>query len=115
MGTIKVVLPDDLEEKLRNHIAIKKGLRKGVLSDSVCEAINLWLKSPNGETEHPDKFREQYPGKFLAISSSKVLFESDTLEELFMDVSLISEKVYIIHPELKKRKIRLGWRSQVKS
>jgi hypothetical protein len=43
MGRIDVVLPDDIEEKLRKEITKKSGYKKGALSSAVREAIENWL------------------------------------------------------------------------
>lgn len=114
MGTMKIVIPDEVEEQLRRYIAIHKGMRKGAISESVLEAIQLWLQSPD-LPPHPDKFRVQFPGKYLAVAGEEVVIVADTLGELFEKVTSLSEKVYIIHPEPEGKRIRLGWRSQVKS
>ena len=38
------MLPDELEEKFRNRVARKMGMRKGNLSKAVQEAIENWLE-----------------------------------------------------------------------
>ena len=43
MGTLNIVLPDDLERKLRVAVA-EMGGKKGDLSGSVEEAIKEWLE-----------------------------------------------------------------------
>ena len=40
-----IVLPDDLEEKFRKHVAKKMGLKKGNLSLAVKEAIEKWIEN----------------------------------------------------------------------
>lgn len=44
MGRIDVMLPDDLEERLRTAVFQRKGLKKGNLKEAVNEAIVLWLE-----------------------------------------------------------------------
>lgn len=43
MGTLNIVLPDDLERKLRVAVA-ERGGKKGDLSGSVEQAIKEWLQ-----------------------------------------------------------------------
>jgi hypothetical protein len=43
LGTLNIVLPDDLERKLRVTVA-ERGGKKGDLSGSVEEAIKDWLE-----------------------------------------------------------------------
>jgi len=42
-GRITVVLPDDLDRRLRVEVA-KRGGKKGDLSVAINEAVELWLK-----------------------------------------------------------------------
>jgi hypothetical protein len=55
LGTINIVLPDDVERKLRVAIA-EKGGKKGDLSGSVEQAILAWLKEVD-ESERKEKRR----------------------------------------------------------
>jgi hypothetical protein len=41
----QIVLPDDLEKKLRDKAAAKFGFKKGSLSKAVAEAIKKWLRA----------------------------------------------------------------------
>ncbi|MCY3412063.1 MAG: hypothetical protein INQ03_10570 [Candidatus Heimdallarchaeota archaeon] len=113
MGTIKVVLPDELERNLRAHISQTKGFYKGALSDSIVEAITMWITHPAQPLQSPDLFRQQYPGKYLGIHNNEVLLISDTIEDLFRQVASTDKKVYVIHPAMDQKKVRLGWRSTV--
>jgi hypothetical protein len=47
MGRIDVTLPDDLEERLRNTVFRRKGMKKGNLKEAINEAVVLWIE--NGE------------------------------------------------------------------
>jgi hypothetical protein len=47
MGRMQIVLPDDLEEKLRKKAAEKYGNRKGNISKAIEEAITAWLSKEN--------------------------------------------------------------------
>lgn len=51
MGEMKVVLPDDLEEKFRKKVFETKGMKKGNLSESAKEAIKMWIKSKRNENK----------------------------------------------------------------
>jgi regulator of replication initiation timing len=42
---MNVVIDDKLEERFRKTIADTKGLRKGNISDSLEEAISLWIEA----------------------------------------------------------------------
>ena len=44
MGVLNIVLPDDVERKLRVAVA-ERGGKKGDLSGSVTDAIEQWLKT----------------------------------------------------------------------
>ncbi len=43
MARIDVILPDELEQKFREAVFKRKGMKRGNVTDSVQEAINLWL------------------------------------------------------------------------
>jgi hypothetical protein len=43
MGKISVVLPDDLEERMRQKAIKEFGIRKGYLSKAVIKALESWL------------------------------------------------------------------------
>jgi len=45
MGTIKVILSDELEQKFREEIFKSKGMKKGNISIAVEEAIEMWIES----------------------------------------------------------------------
>jgi hypothetical protein len=44
MGAIKVILPDDLEEKFRKKVFQIYGMKKGNIKLAIEEAINEWIK-----------------------------------------------------------------------
>ena len=43
MGAIKVILPDDLEEKFRNEVFKSKGMKKGNITRAIEEAVTSWI------------------------------------------------------------------------
>ena len=45
MGNIKVILPDDLEQKFREEVFKSKGMKKGNITLAIAEAIELWIDS----------------------------------------------------------------------
>lgn len=57
MGRIDVVLPDDLEKRLREAVYQRKGMKRGNLKSAINEAIILWIgaggkvKNRKGENE----------------------------------------------------------------
>jgi hypothetical protein len=44
MGRIDIMLPDDLEERLRDTVFRRKGMRKGNLKEAINEAVTLWIE-----------------------------------------------------------------------
>jgi ribosomal protein L6P/L9E len=54
MGTLNIVLPDDVERKLRVAVA-ERGGKKGDLSASVEQAILEWLQKDDRETKKGTK------------------------------------------------------------
>ena len=113
MGTVKLTLPDDLEKTVRREIALRKGVRKGAISEAVTEALQLWMRSP--PPIDSAKYREQYPGKYILVyPSGEVLGVYDTIDEIFEIVAETEEKVILIHPKRNDRKVRLGWRASTK-
>jgi len=45
MATMTITLTDATEEKFRQAVARKLGMRKGNISKALEEAIDLWIKS----------------------------------------------------------------------
>jgi phage gp36-like protein len=45
MGTIKVILSDELEQRFREEIFKSKGMKKGNISIAVEEAIKMWIEA----------------------------------------------------------------------
>lgn len=45
MGSIKVILSDDLEEKFRNEVFKSKGMKKGNITIAIEEAVSMWIES----------------------------------------------------------------------
>jgi len=45
MGRINLVIPDELENRLRKEIAKQFGLKKGNIQKAMEEAIELWIDS----------------------------------------------------------------------
>ncbi len=43
MGRINFVISDELEERFREEISKRKGLKKGNISNAIEEAIVLWM------------------------------------------------------------------------
>jgi len=50
MGRIDIVLPDDLEKKFRQEVALRLGLKKGNISIAIEEAIKDWINKKSGKT-----------------------------------------------------------------
>jgi len=49
MGNIKVILPDDLEQKFREEVFKSKGMKKGNITLAIEEAVRLWIESEKGK------------------------------------------------------------------
>ena len=45
MGKLNLVIRDDLDEKFREAVYKRKGLKKGNLTDAIEEALELWIDS----------------------------------------------------------------------
>jgi hypothetical protein len=44
MGRIDIILPDDKEKELRMEVGRRVGVRRGALTNSIIEAIDMWLE-----------------------------------------------------------------------
>ena len=55
MGTIKVILSDELEQKFREEIFKSKGMKKGNISIAVEEAIEMWIESEQKKRSNATK------------------------------------------------------------
>jgi len=45
MGSIKVILSEDLEKKFREEVFRQMGMKKGNITLAIEEAIKLWIES----------------------------------------------------------------------
>jgi len=45
MGKMNVVISDEIEDRFREAVAYYKGMKKGNISKTLEEAINMWLES----------------------------------------------------------------------
>jgi metal-responsive CopG/Arc/MetJ family transcriptional regulator len=52
MGRIVLTIPDDLEQKFRNAVFRRYGMRRGNLTKAVKEAIEQWVLSVEKETRN---------------------------------------------------------------
>ena len=65
MGKLNIMISDELENRFRQAVALHWGARKGVISKSLEEAIELWIKSKSkpvarGKTEIGWSGKDQY-------------------------------------------------------
>jgi len=44
LGQITVLIPDEIEHRLRVRVAEKFGGKKGALGEAIAEGIELWLR-----------------------------------------------------------------------
>jgi Arc/MetJ-type ribon-helix-helix transcriptional regulator len=63
VGRIDVILPDELEHKLRMEVGKRMGAKRGNLTEAIKEAIDLWLKQ-----EEVDRLAERAIQKGISIS-----------------------------------------------
>ena len=46
MGRINLIVPDDFEQKFREEVFKRKGMKRGNLTEAIIEAMDLWMKQP---------------------------------------------------------------------
>ena len=51
MGRLNLSVNDDVESKFRNAVFKKKGMKKGNLTQSLEEAMLMWIKVPSADKE----------------------------------------------------------------
>ena len=51
MGRIDVILPDELEHKLRMEVGKRMGVKRGNLTEAIKEAIDIWLNQDEKEVK----------------------------------------------------------------
>ena len=44
MGRINIILPDDVEKKLRMEVGRRMGAKRGNFTDAIIQAINAWIE-----------------------------------------------------------------------
>ena len=49
MGTLNIIISDDLDERFRLEVAKRLGMKKGNLTKALEEAIGLWIENPIAE------------------------------------------------------------------
>jgi len=52
MGKLNTMISDELEKRFRQAVATHWGARKGVISKSLEEAIELWIESKSQSVTH---------------------------------------------------------------
>jgi len=102
MGTITVVISDELEEEIRRIISRGGKARKGALSELVENALRMYIEALKRRSI-----------TFKAIKEGRVIAEADSLDELaakLREAGLDPRGVRIIsHPPPKLRR-RMGLR-----
>ena len=46
MGRINLIVPDDFEQRFREEVFKRKGMKRGNLTEAIIEAMDLWMKQP---------------------------------------------------------------------
>lgn len=78
MGVITLKIDGDLEERLRKRVGRTRGAERGAISQSVEQAIRLWLKAPQDmESKQKDD-----PILYIAKKDNKKLAEANSLASL---------------------------------
>lgn len=79
MGRIDIILPDDLEDKLKMEAGRRLGAKRGAFSEAIKDAIGLWLDPKAME------IIEKYSGRNL---------DSETLEIIkkYVEKSKVEKK-----------------------
>jgi hypothetical protein len=49
MGRINIILPDEIERKLRMEVGRRMGAKRGNFTEAILEAINMWLGESKGK------------------------------------------------------------------
>jgi hypothetical protein len=44
LGRIDIILPDDLEKKLRMEVGRRMGAKRGNLTEAIIQALDAWIK-----------------------------------------------------------------------
>lgn len=112
MAVITLKIDDDLEEKFRRRVGHLKGATRGAISESVEEAIRLWLSSPD--------LRESANGKtnYVARKDDRVLARENSLDALsqkLKELKVDPRNVLIVSepPVQTKRKMGLRTRTRI--
>jgi len=101
MGTLTIVLSDEVERKLRDAV-VKRGSGKGTLSKIVEEALNNYLSS----LEKKNRIFRAYKGDDLVGESESL----DELAELLREKGIDVRGLRIISSETIRPKVRSGYR-----
>jgi hypothetical protein len=112
LAVITLKINDELEERLRKKVGRLKGAAKGTLSESVEEAIRMWLSSPDSPESKNQRvfYLARRDGRELAREDSLDAL-SKRLKELHVDprdVIIVSEPIVS-----EKRKMGLRTRSRI--
>jgi hypothetical protein len=107
MAVITLKIDDELEERLRKRVGREKGAARGALSQSVEEAIRLWLESPTGRNS-PDEifYVAKENGKEIAKERSLDAL-SKKLREMHVDPREVEVESHPAAPTKRKMGLRI--------
>lgn len=54
MGKLNVKIDDSLDEKFRQEVFKRKGMKKGNLTKAVQEAMLMWINTAGGKRTRPE-------------------------------------------------------------
>ncbi len=77
MGVITLKIDDELENKLRKRVGRSRGAARGAISESVGDAIRLWLK-----TEDDHEIQDDEKKLCVAMKNDQKIAEASSLELL---------------------------------
>ncbi|MBI3022511.1 MAG: hypothetical protein HYY68_02140 [Thaumarchaeota archaeon] len=106
MGVITLKLDDEIERKLRKRAAELKGAARGTLSESVEEAIMLWLEQRN-ITERKDRLYRASIGERKVAEAESL----DELSSLLRKARVDPRDVIIQELPTASQEVRLGFRT----
>ncbi len=106
MGVITLKLDDEIERKLRKRAAEVKGAARGTLSESVEEAIMLWLEQRNVNKRNGRTYRASIGGRKVAEARSL-----DELSSILRKAGIAPRDVIVQELPTAAEEVRLGFRT----
>ncbi len=106
LGVITLKLDDEIERKLRKRAADVKGAARGTLSESVEEAIMLWLEQRDVNRRNGRIYRASIGERKVAEAGSL-----DELSSILRKAGIAPRNVIIQELPTAEEEVRLGFRT----